>query len=166
MLPAEKTGQNEISILNTFLQRVQDIEEFAITKSSLGYGFTWQEHKVYFDRENMITGPYMILHYIDNVEPNGPAHRVGLRKNFIITHVNEQLVSGNTHCELMRHIFKTKNTQLMNLKAVHVKKTRIKSDNNQKYIGSISATFSHSPKQIHSVFGPIKSNKHYKYYNR
>ncbi len=166
MTTTERINQNEICILNAFLYKIKDIEEFSIKKSSMGYGFTWQEHKVYFDHENMISGPYAILHFIDNVDPNGPAYKVGLRKNYIITHVNNQLVSGNTHCELMRHIFKTKSTEFMNLKAIHLRKSRIKSDNNQKYIGNNSTSFNNSPKQIQSVFGQIRSNNHYKYYNR
>ena len=75
----ERINQNEICILNAFLYKIKDIEEFSIKKSSMGYGFTWQEHKVYFDHENMIS-------LLDVPKPEA---RTGYNDIYIVTDLME-----------------------------------------------------------------------------
>ena len=124
------------------------------------YGFTWLENKVYTNTDKHKQSPYTIQHIVDRVDNDGPAYSVGLRKNYLITHVNGQLVSGNTHSHLINLIFNDKNCVQLKLNAIDVTKTKIKIDDTQKYIGNFS---SHrmSP-QRNKMF----HNNHYNYNNR
>jgi len=121
--------------LSTLEPNVTSIEEFLIKKNATGYGFTWQEHKVFAKNQSETNDSFVIQHFVDNVDPNGAAHLAGLRKNYMITHVNDELVSGKTHCELMRLIFMSK-VDVLRLRAVHVLKTKIQDKNSLKFIGN------------------------------
>jgi len=121
--------------LSTFVTNLSDIEEFVIERTANGYGFTWQEHKVFTKSYSQRANSFVIQHFVDSVDPTGAAHQAGLRNNYMITHVNDKPVSGNTHCELMRLIFMSK-VGVLRLRAVQVRNTKIEEKNSHKYVGS------------------------------
>lgn len=132
---------DNLKFLQSFISNFSEIEPFTIkkTNSNMPYGFTWLENKVYYNIDKHKQSPYTIQHLVDRVDPNGPAYRVGLRKNYLITHVNGQLVSGNTHSHLINLIFNDKKCVELKLNAIHVNKTNIKMDDSRKYIGNFSS---------------------------
>jgi hypothetical protein len=72
-----------------------------IKRGARGFGFVLRAIKVYTDDD---TPAYTIQHLVIQVDEQGPAHRAGLRANDLITHVNDQVVCGKMHPELIKLI--------------------------------------------------------------
>ena len=71
-----------------------------IKRGYRGYGFTLRAIKVYYDDTDF----YTIQHFVIEIDQQGPAYLAGLRKNDIITHVNDEVVCGRMHHEIVKLI--------------------------------------------------------------
>jgi serine/threonine protein kinase len=91
----------------------------SIKRSPTGFGFTIRAIKVYFGESDM----YTIQHLVIQVDPQGPSYVAGLRVNDIITHVNDEVVCGKMHHEIIRLIM---SSMLLKLRTVQMNETNIK----------------------------------------
>ncbi len=71
-----------------------------VKRAARGFGFVLRAIKVYMDE----TPAYTIQHLVIQVDEQGPAYKAGLRANDLITHVNDQVVCGKMHPELVKLI--------------------------------------------------------------
>lgn len=105
-------------------QLINDSKErlpIRIRRGPRGFGFTLRAIKVYFgDSDN-----YTIQHLVIQVDENGPAHEAGLLTNQLITHVNENIVCGLMHHEIVHNILS--GGPLLSLQTIPINETNIKS---------------------------------------
>lgn len=144
------------SILDSFIENKSDIEEFVIRKSPSGYGFSFLEHKVFSEFNSQ---KYTIQHLVDTVNPKGLAYKTGLREGHVITHVNDQIVSGLIHSDFVKLLFKRDDSFL--IKAIKEEKTSIKTGDKFKYIekNDTKIRLSHSPgKKTQATISPRIKN--------
>lgn len=87
---------------------VDDLATMGVNRSRLtikrgarGFGFVLRAIKVYTDHDST---QWTIQHLVIQVDEEGPAYRAGLRPNDVITHVNEQMVCGKMHSDLIKLI--------------------------------------------------------------
>ena len=92
-----------------------------IKRGPRGYGFTLRAIKVYFDDSDF----YTIQHLVIQLDPQGPAFAAGLRLNDIITHVNDEIVCGKMHHEIVKSIMLSVNNTL-SLHTIQLNDTSIK----------------------------------------
>ncbi len=83
-------------LVNSGLKRPKII----IQRGQRGFGFVLRAIKVYLDD----TSSYTIQHIVIQIDEDAPAFKSGLRVNDIITHVNDEIVCGKMHTELVRLI--------------------------------------------------------------
>jgi len=91
----------------------------SIKRSPTGFGFTIRAIKVYFGESDM----YTIQHLVIQVDTQGPSYLAGLRVNDIITHVNDEVVCGKMHHEIIRLIM---SSMLLKLRTIQMSETNIK----------------------------------------
>jgi microtubule-associated serine/threonine kinase len=91
-----------------------------IKRGPRGFGFTLQAVRVYYGDSNV----YTIQHLVVQVDENGPAHEGGLEPQDLITHVNDKVVCGMLHHEIIKCIMS--NTSNLRLHTVPMNKTSIK----------------------------------------
>lgn len=93
-----------------------------IKRGPRGFGFTLNAIKVYYGDSDY----YTIQHLVINLDPRGPAYAAGLRVNDLITHVNEEVVCGKMHHEIVKCIMSSVNNTL-NLRTIQLNDSSIKS---------------------------------------
>ena len=88
------------SPINEMLALAKQRPTLTIKRGYRGYGFTLRAIKVYYDDTDF----YTIQHFVIEIDQQGPAYLAGLRKNDIITHVNDEVVCGRMHHEIVKLI--------------------------------------------------------------
>ena len=101
--------------------------ELNIRRGIRGYGFTLRAIQVYYDDTDF----YTIQHVVIQVDEQGPAYQAGLRFNDIITHVNDQIVCGKVHHEIVKLILSSVNHELR-LRTVNINETKIKNNGRKR----------------------------------
>lgn len=99
--------------------------EVLIKKNYRGFGFTMRTIQVYYDDTDF----FSIQHLIIQVEENSPAHLAGLKINDLITHVNDQIVCGVAHHQLIQIIL---SNNPLRLRCVNLNETRIKTNGRKR----------------------------------
>ena len=84
-------------------------------------------YKVYYDDSDL----YTIQHFVIDVDQSGPAYEAGLRTDDIITHVNDEVVCGRMHHEIVKLILSSTGHAL-HLRTVNSKDTSIKSNGRKR----------------------------------
>jgi microtubule-associated serine/threonine kinase len=116
--------------------------DLLIRRGSRGYGFTLRAIQVYYDDTDF----YTIQHIVIQVDEQGPAYQAGLRINDIITHVNDQIVCGRVHHEIVKLILSSVNNTLR-LRTVNLNETKIKNNGRKR-----------SPSKIKQALSYVNSN--------
>jgi hypothetical protein len=121
----KSTTNNKSQIIEP--QPIRDLLVLAKSKPAMcikrgprGFGFTLQAVRVYYGDSNV----YTIQHLVVQVDENGPARGAGLMPQDLITHVNDKVVCGMLHHEIIKCIMS--NTSNLRLHTVPLSKTNIK----------------------------------------
>ncbi len=96
----QQVQQQKDSPIAEMLEIAKRRPQLSIKRGVRGYGFTLRAIKVYYDDTDF----YTIQHFVIEVDTQGPAYQAGLRKNDIITHVNDVVVCGRMHHEIVKLI--------------------------------------------------------------
>ena len=92
-----------------------------IKRGLRGYGFTLRAIKVYYDDSDYYTIQHLVIH----MEHQGPAYLAGLKINDVLTHVNDEVVCGKMHHEIVKSIMQSVNNTLR-VHAMPIDETNIK----------------------------------------
>ena len=113
--------QDKQSPIDEMLRAAKQRNQLKIRRGARGFGFTLRAIKVYYGDSDY----YTIQHLVIQVDQSGPAFSVGLRVNDIITHVNDEVVCGRMHHEIVKLIMSSVD-QLLLLRTVQLNETKIK----------------------------------------
>lgn len=92
-----------------------------VKRSSRGFGFVIRAIKVFYGDSDF----YTIQHLVVQIDQQGPAYSSGLKINDIITHVNDEVVCGKMHSEIVKLMMASFNNTIY-LKTVPFNQTNIK----------------------------------------
>jgi C-terminal processing protease CtpA/Prc len=110
---------NQTHKLYEIIQQGLNRPKITIRKGPRGFGFTIGAIRVYYDDSDH----HSIQHLVMQTDQDGPAYAAGLRVNDVITHVNEEVVCGRQHTEIIKLIM---SKQTINLNVVQLSQTSIK----------------------------------------
>lgn len=142
------------SAINQMVNLAQNKPELTIQRGIRGFGFTLSTIQVYYDDTDF----YTIQHMIVQIEDNSPAQLAGLKINHLITHVNDRIVCGITHNELINLIL---SNNPIRLKIVNIKETKIKTNGRKRSPSKIK--YAHPPnwtKPYHQNYQDNRLNYH------
>lgn len=120
-------NQYNESAVNEMVNNGLNKPELLIRRGIRGYGFTLRAIQVYYDDTDF----YTIQHIVIQVEEQGPAYQAGLRFNDIITHVNDEIVCGKVHHEIVKSILSSVN-HVLRLRTVNLNETKIKNNGRKR----------------------------------
>jgi len=120
-------SQYNESAVNEMVVLGEKKPELTIRRGIRGYGFTLRAIQVYYDDTDF----YTIQHVVIQVDEKGPAYQAGLRFNDIITHVNDEIVCGKVHHEIVKLILSSVNHELR-LRTVNINETKIKNNGRKR----------------------------------
>ena len=133
-----------------------------IKRGVRGFGFVLRAIKVFTDD----TAAFTIQHLVLQVDEQGPAYKAGLRANDLITHVNDQVVCGKMHHELIKLIM-ANHTLCMH--TCQLAQSNVKTNGRRRYGSPATAAAAkfvsarpfqasgHSSSQQQAQFRPVKS---------
>ena len=107
--------------LSEMIRTAKQRPVLTIKRGPRGYGFTLRAIKVYYDDSDYFTIQHLVIH----LEHQGPAYSAGLKCNDIITHVNDEVVCGKMHHEIVQSIMLSVNNTLR-LHTIQLAETSIK----------------------------------------
>ena len=110
---------NQTHKLYEIIQQGLNRPKITIRKGPRGFGFTIGAIRVYYDDSDH----HSIQHLVMQTDQDGPAYAAGLRVNDVITHVNDEVVCGRQHTEIIKLIM---SKQTINLNVVQLSQTSIK----------------------------------------
>lgn len=92
-----------------------------IKRGYRGFGFTLRSIKVFYGKTDL----YIIEHLVIQIDEQGPAFSAGLRMNDLILNVNEVLVCGKMHHEIVKLIMSSKDN-LLKLRTIPLSESNIR----------------------------------------
>ena len=113
--------QNKTRLLKEMSQLASNRPILTIKRGNRGFGFTLRSIKVFYGKTDL----YIIEHLVIQIDEQGPAHQAGLRMNDLILNVNDELVCGKMHPEIVKLIMASKDN-LLRLKTVPLSETNIR----------------------------------------
>lgn len=113
--------------INEMIALAKKRPQLVIKRGIRGFGFTLRAIKVYYDDSDL----YTIQHFVIGVDETGPAYESGLRIDDVITHVNDEVVCGRMHHEIVKSILSSTG-HVLHLRTVNSKDTKIKSNGRKR----------------------------------
>lgn len=112
---------NDFSPLMKMIDTGVKNPKIIVKRNCRGFGFVIRAIKVFYGDSDF----YTIQHLVVQIDQQGPAYSSGLKINDIITHVNDEVVCGKMHSEIVKLMMASFNNTVY-LKTVPFNQTNIK----------------------------------------
>lgn len=154
---------NDFSPLMEMIETGAKSQKITVKRSSRGFGFVIRAIKVFYGDSDF----YTIQHLVVQIDQQGPAFTSGLKINDIITHVNDEIVCGKMHSEIVQLMMASLNHTLI-LKTVSFDQSNIKTGGRKRSPSRNKFMVGYTPihsQQLSYNITPNDLNKHKNYSN-